>query len=85
MQKSTFTHLILCMAVVAGSVACGSSFAIHDVDYSQPLESVLTPDSDNMVHDQRYAVKFSIAGLLEEEGVNGLEELRMIRDRKSVV
>ncbi len=80
MQKSIFTHLILCITIMAGGAACGSSFVIHDVDYSQPVESVLTPDSDSMVHDQRYAVKFSISGLLAEEGVTGVDEIRMIRN-----
>ena len=84
MQKSTFTHLILGLAIIAGSVACGSSFAIHDVDYSQPVESVLTPDSENMIHDQRFAVKFSISGLLEEEGISSIEELRMIRNHSGL-
>lgn len=80
MQKSFFTHLILCIAILAGAAACGSSFVIHNVDYSQPVESVLVPDSDNLVHDQRYAVKFSISGLLEEEGTDSVDELRMIRN-----
>lgn len=80
MTKSIFTHLILCIAIMAGAAACGSSFVIHDVDYSQPVESVLTPDSDNIVHDQRYAVKFSISGLLTEEGLTSLDEIRMIRN-----
>jgi hypothetical protein len=80
MQKSFITQLILCIAILAGSTACGSSFVIHDVDYSQPVESVLVPDSDNMVHDQRYSVKFSVSGLLEEEGAASIDELRMIRN-----
>lgn len=81
MQKSFFTHLILCIAILAGASACGSSFAIHDVDYTQPVESVLVPDSENMVHDQRYSVKFSVSGLLVEEGVDSVEEVRMIRNQ----
>lgn len=80
MQKSFIIHLILCIAILVGAAACGSSFVIHDVDYSQPVESVLEPDSENMVHDQRYSVRFSISGLLEEEGAASVDELRLIRN-----
>lgn len=59
---------------------CGSSLVIQNVDYSQPLESVLSPDSDGQIHDNRYAIQFSIAPILEYEGSEGVDEIRLIRN-----
>lgn len=81
MAKPTFTTLILCVAVLFGAAACGPSLVIQDVDYSQPIESVLSPDSDNEVHDQRFSVKFNLNPILAEEGVSSVEEIRLIRNR----
>lgn len=60
--------------------ACGSSLVIQNVDYSQPIESVLTPDSDGMVHDQRYAIKFSVSQFLELQEIDRVEDIRLIRN-----
>ena len=65
---------------MAGVVSCGPSLVIQDVDYSQPLESVLSPDSDNIVHDDRYAIDFSITPILEEEGRSSVNQIRLIRN-----
>lgn len=81
MAKRTITTLSLCVALLLGAAACGPSLVIQDVDFSQPLESVLTPDANNEVHDQRYAVKFNISGLLEKEGSSSVDEIRLIRNR----
>ncbi len=82
MFKRTTITLTLCVALLVGAAACGPSLVIQNVDYSQPVESVLTPDSDEMVHDQRYAIKFSISPILEEEGVSSVDEIRLIRNRE---
>lgn len=63
-----------------GVVSCGPSLVIQDVDYSQPLESVLSPNNDNMVHDQRYAIQFSVTPILEAEGRSSVNEVRLIRN-----
>jgi len=81
MAKPTITTLLLCVAVLFGTVACGPSLVIQDVDYSQPIESVLTPDSDNQVHDQRFSIKFSLSPILEHEGSGSVDEIRLIRNR----
>ncbi|MEX2463537.1 MAG: hypothetical protein WD513_04540 [Balneolaceae bacterium] len=80
MQKSIIIHLIFCVTIMAGVAACGSSLIIQEVDYSQPVESVLAPDSENSVQDQRYAVKFSISGVLEDEGISAVNQIRLIRN-----
>lgn len=71
----------MCVALLLGVAACGPSLVIQDVDFSQPLESVLSPDSNNEVHDQRYAIKFNISGILEKEGSSSVDEIRLIRNR----
>lgn len=75
-------HLLLfSMVILLGVAACGPSLVLHNVDYSQPIESVLEVDSDFNVHDQRFAVKFSITPLLDEEGIPSVSEIRIIRSR----
>ncbi|WP_069131324.1 hypothetical protein [Rhodohalobacter halophilus] len=80
MAKPTITTLAMCVALLFGAAACGPSLVIQNVDYAQPIESVLTPDSNNDVHDQRYAIKFNISNLLEEEGSSSANEIRLIRN-----
>ena len=80
MAKPTITTLSLCVALLFGAAACGPSLVVQNVDYAQPIESVLTPDSDNQVHDQRYAIKFNISDILEEEGSSSVDEIRLIRN-----
>jgi len=80
MAKPTITTLALCVALLFGAAACGPSLVIQNVDYSQPIESVLSPDSDNEVHDERYAIKFNISNILEEEGASSVDEVRLIRN-----
>jgi hypothetical protein len=81
MAKPKLTTLLLCVALMFGAAACGPSLVLEGVDYAQPIESVLAPDDNAEVHDQRYAVKFSISPVLEEEGVSQVDEIRLIRNR----
>lgn len=80
MAKPTITTLALCVAILFGAAACGPSLVIQNVDYAQPIESVLSPDSNNDVHDQRYAIKFNVTNILEEEGSSSVDEVRLIRN-----
>ncbi|TVR13852.1 MAG: hypothetical protein EA391_13600 [Balneolaceae bacterium] len=75
---TTFTVIT---ALLFTAMGCGSSMVIQDVDFSQSIESVLTPDSDQTVHDQRFGIKFSIAKILEREGMQSVDEVRLIRNR----
>lgn len=79
MTKSALQIILLCVLMV-GAVSCGPSMVIQNVDYSQPLESVLTPNSENMVHDQRYAIMFSVTPILEAENVSSVNEVHLIRN-----
>lgn len=80
MATLRFSSLIFSIALLFGVTACGPSLVLQGVDYAQPVESVLEPDSNNEVHDQRYAVKFTIAPVLEEEGISSVDEIRLIRN-----
>lgn len=81
MSKQRLLYLLFSLAILVSATACGSSLILENVDYSQPIESVLVPDSDQNIHDQRFAVKFSIAPLLAEENMTETDEIRMIRNR----
>jgi len=80
MAKTNITTLLIGVALLLGTVACGPSLVIQNVDYSQPVESVLSPDNDNIVHDQRYAVKFNVSPVLNEEGTNSVDNVHLIRN-----
>ncbi len=80
MAKPKLITLSLCVALLFGAAACGPSIVLQGVDYAQPIESVLAPDANAEVHDQRYAVKFTIAPVLEEEGASSVDEIRLIRN-----
>ena len=70
----------MCVALLFGAAACGPSLVLQGVNYAQPIESVLSPDSNAEVHDQRYAVQFNISPVLEEEGVSSVDQVRFIRN-----
>jgi len=80
MAKPKLITLSMCVALLFGAAACGPALVLQGVDYAQPIESVLSPNSDAKVHDQRYAVKFNISPVLEEEGVSSVEQVRLIRN-----
>lgn len=74
-------QIVATFLFIATFTACGTTLIIEDVDFSQPLESVLTPDSNQSVHDQRYALRFNLSDLFIQEEVSGVPHIRMIRDR----
>ncbi len=80
MNKQRLLYMVFSLAILLSVSACGSSLILENVDYSQPIESVLVPDSEQIVHDQRYAVKFSISPILVEENLTEIDEIRMIRN-----
>lgn len=79
MVQTKLLTLFVGVVLMLGVVSCGPSLVIQNVDYAQPLESVLTPDSENMVHAKRYAIDFSISPILEEEGITSVNQIRLIR------
>jgi len=82
MERHKITTLVAAIALIFGVAACGPSLVIHNVDYSQPIESVLSTDGENRIHDQRYGIQFSVTPILEEEGISSVREIRLIRSNK---
>lgn len=82
MAKSKLTTLVTSVALMISVGACGPSLVISNVDYAQPIESVVSPDADNVVQDERYAISFSVAPILEEENVSSADEFRLIRNNR---
>lgn len=85
MNLSMTRHLCLLAAAVLLFSGCSSSqpMMITQVDYSQPIESVIIPDEEGTVTDRRYAVEFSIlpVQLMETGDTSEVAtlEIRLIR------
>jgi hypothetical protein len=82
MAKSKLLTLFISVALIISVAACGPSLVISNVDYAQPIESVISPDADNIVTDERYAISFSVSPILEEENVGSADQIRLIRNNK---
>jgi len=54
---------IMTAAMLLFVTACSSSLVIKKVDFAQPLESVLTPNSKGIVQDARIGLKFNVMPL----------------------
>jgi hypothetical protein len=66
------------------TVACGPTLTLTDVDYSQPIESVVSPDQNGNVEDLRMGVAFNVTPLNVQERGEGAslpENVRFIRSR----
>lgn len=64
------------------TVACGPSLTLTDVEYSQPIESVMSPDQNGNVEDARMGVSLNVTPLNEEERGEGAslpDQVRLIR------
>jgi hypothetical protein len=80
MAKQTIITLSMCVALLFGTAACGPSLVLENVDYAQPIESVLTPGPDNEIQDQRFAIKFNVSNILSEEEMSSVDQVRLIRN-----
>ncbi|MEX0681248.1 MAG: hypothetical protein WD097_07680 [Balneolales bacterium] len=72
-------------AILVFMVACGPSLTLTNVDYSQPMESVMSPDANGNVEDPRMGISFDITPLnVEERGENASlpDEVRLIRSNE---
>lgn len=82
LQKVTIA-LVLSAFMLFGA-ACKSSFVVKDVDYSQRIESVLTPDENGVVYDVRHGLRFNVLAFQHQEFGDtssiDIEEIRLIRN-----
>ncbi|MDI6402854.1 hypothetical protein QLX67_12675 [Balneolaceae bacterium ANBcel3] len=70
--------------LLAFTVACGPSLTLTDVDYSQPMESVASPDQNGMVNYIGTGISFDVTPLNVKERGEGAalpEKVRIIRNR----
>lgn len=86
-MKNRVTLLpVLLLAGAFLATGCKQSMVITDVDYAQPIETVLQPDSEGMVHDRQHGLSFSILPLQYAETGDSASvttgEVRMIRSRQ---
>lgn len=80
---NTFTGFLLVAVILSG---CKEPMVISRVDYSQSIESVLTPDKQGVVHDLQHGIKFNILPLqyAETQDTSSVttEVIRLIRGEK---
>lgn len=63
-MKSFLQKIAIIMLVsVSGLIGCKQSMVISRVDYSQSIESVLTPNKNGMVEDVQHGLKFNVKPL----------------------
>lgn len=75
--------LLICVTVFMG---CKQTLVISDVNYSQPIESVLETDENGMVNDVRTGLTFNVLPLqyVETQDTSSVttKEIRMIRGKE---
>lgn len=84
MKHLRFLGNISAAMLLVFAVACGSSLTLTDVDFSQPMESVASPDNNGNVEDVRLGISFNITPLNVKERGEGASlpgEVRFIRNR----
>lgn len=75
--------LLICVSVFMG---CSQTLIISDVDYSQPIESVLQTNENGVVNDVKSGLSFNILPLqyVETQDTSSVttKEVRMIRGKE---
>lgn len=75
--------LLICVSMFVG---CKQTLVISEVDYSQPIESVLTTNQEGMVNDVQSGLSFSVLPLqyVETQDTSSVttKEIRMIRGKE---
>lgn len=83
-----FSKQVTCLILLSVTVftGCKQTMMISDVDYSQPIETVLQPNEEGMVSDVQHGISFNIfpihyAETGDSTGVTN-REIRMIRGQE---
>lgn len=86
MKYSRSVFFILGFGAVLLLSGCSQPLTISNVDYSQPIETVLEPDENGVVRDVQHGLQFSILPLqfVETQDTSSVStrEIRMIRGRE---
>ena len=84
MKSPRYLLFLLAVAGVVVGQACSKALVIENVNYAQPIESVLVPDENGVVTDIRHGLSFSVSSLQAEEfgedSTQQVNEVRMIRN-----
>lgn len=67
MDSFKYTHGSILLLGIVLLVGCNQSMVIENVDYSQSIESVLSPNEDGIVDDVQRGLQFNIMPLQYEE------------------
>lgn len=54
---------VVCLLGLLLFTGCKQTLVISEVDYAQPIETVVEPTEDGVVHDRQYGLKFNITPL----------------------
>ncbi|MEX0844083.1 MAG: hypothetical protein WD022_02335 [Balneolaceae bacterium] len=83
MRSKNIIPVILLTSIVMLGSAC-KTFVIENVNYSQQIESVLTPDENGEVQDVRHGISFNINPFIQQEfgedDSTQIKEVRLIRN-----
>ena len=86
MKRSSNLLMAVLFTCVSVFVGCKQTLVISEVDYSQPIETVLQPNEDGTVNDVRSGLTFNILPLQYAETADTssvtTKEIRMIRGRE---
>lgn len=81
-------HILTVITIIAAVVltGCKQSMVINEVNYSQSVESVLSPNDDGMVDDVQHGIRFNIMPIQYEETQDTssvtTKEVRFIRGQE---
>lgn len=82
-MRTYSVSLILFFSASLWITGCGS-FVVDKVNYAHQLETVMIPDAEGQVTDQRHGIAFNVTPFAQEEWGEDTEqsinEIRMIRD-----
>ncbi len=85
-MRSSNLLIALLFCCVSVFVGCKQTLVISEVDYSQPIESVLQPNDEGVVNDVKSGLSFNILPLQYAETRDtssvSTEEVRMIRGKE---
>ena len=83
MKLPNLFPVFLVAATMLVGTAC-NQFVVQDVNYSQPIESVLAPDENGQVEDVRHGITFNITPFEKQEFGDQdslkIDQVRLIRN-----
>ena len=84
MKSPRTLYILLAAATMLLGQACSKALVIENVNYSQPIESVMVPDKNGVVSDMRYGISFNVQTLeaeeFEDDTTRSISTVRMIRN-----